>query len=885
MDELLNAIASMIKIKQPSHHNNNTSENINEGNKITDDEAIELANKVINTYNSLTNSVMQLSDVTEDVVDKYLTAIYKQSTGIADVSVNMTTGSDAIVNSVENVANSFDNITRKVTSNINDLNSVAESVDMSKATDNITKSLSSATTKSTEIYKSFEDDFIQRVNRSAANRSFSKIGEMVSTFFAGIQDGLKAPFRFGADIINFPKQFSAGIRDTVKSLKSDYNSFKEAWNTGNWDSFLSEEPKNEKLQVGIADKTLNTEEVLRNSAVGVSVVWLAKTLLEKNSKEKLLNSNSANTGDNSLVDDIASNAVGTAIGKMPFSRMFSGALGKIGPAATTIASSPMTWLLGSGLLMYNNFSNRKNVEEIIDKERDDISLTDRGISTVSQTLFGNIGDGSPQDQSKNVLKGIATGALTGAAIGSVVPVIGTAVGALVGSGIGFVGNLIGGDRIAGSLIQAKDKLVDVFSDYNDVIKQTTDLKMSEMSEIENNKKNLLGFNDQILKSSENFERMNRNLNAGGIGWIPKLLGEEKDESIVAEPSKPKVFSPESFTFENVSALSKNQFNNYQKQLKGEVYDSPLPYQLDEKRFTEYARRYLLNRNKEYRNDPTKLNNRIEVLKGRANETLNSLIEVQQSDPRYKDIDVNYLFAQQMHETGLFNSDAMWNAHNTGGVKSLSDRTADKYGININRAVDMRSGKGDNYSIDKYTNFASLNDASKYALERALDYGYGANIKDARDYAEQLKRSNYYSDSIDNYARGLDTFVKLVKEKPQQAMVTDTVPVEVAKENPVQYDLGKDLFATESLLSEATLNRQTRMFEDNSAAIVEGLNANLSASNPNNTTQSANDGLQSVSNAAFPIVPSGSASPNIPGLIMNFMFGVNVGGVSDGLFNS
>lgn len=849
MDEqLLNAIAGMIKIQKPKKENTDNSQ------QLSDEDINALATKIVETYNVLTNKMMQMNDVTADVVNKYLDIVTTQSEGIETATTNIASGTDVMVESLENLSFSVDKTTNRISTNTRNLEEVANNLDFDKSANSITKSVASATAESEKIYRVFEDDLDRRIKNSKVLNYSSKLGEMVSTFFAGVKDGLSTPFKFAADIVNLPKQIGAGIKDTMSGLKENFNTFKDAFSTGDWSSYFgAEEPKDDdtKIKVGIADKPLNTDEVLKYSTTGVAVAWLAKQIADGKDGGLSSAETSILGGGTGGISDMASNAIGTAIGNAPIFKGLASVLKSQALRTALPWAGRAAGIVGAGYMMYKDYKNRKDISDVTDKKASDITTVDRATSTISQTLFGNVGSGDPSDRGKNALNQAMKYAATGAVIGSVIPGIGTAIGAGVGGAVGWFGGLIGGDKMAGGIIRAKDKIVGAFDEMNSTIAESNAVRLKSindtvttMDEFNNKMKSSFpawdNFIDWLFQRGEN----------KGKGLIPTFPGSKyklKDNKKTPEIG----YSPDA----NVNT---NAGGNIPKNIS--VNSSTL-----EKAYALIMR----NEGSFGSLNPTDGKDRkysIGSLQWHAGRGVNYLKQIRDVDPEVFDRQLGEDFYERLKKGGSATPKDKKNWENFAIWSKKNDpRFFEK---------DKRLGMNDVAGYLIQAQRAGITDENKQLLYADYLNQHGPKyIKDVfrnadtmsfEELAARVKSRAHIPSRTDKSVQFINT---IAKTQPEVTKPTQPAP---------------DLAAAKNQAEQVKTEANNKVITD---AIMAGMTPALTAINKQAETykdNKNNSDLQPMQSSAVAEVPnsSGIVESAIPTNILNFFFGINVGGVSD-----
>lgn len=126
----------------------------------------------------------------------------------------------------------------------------------------------------------------------------------------------------------------------------------------------------------------------------------------------------------------------------------------------------------------------------------------------------------------------------------------------------------------------------------------------------------------------------------------------------------------------------------------------------------------------------------------ANQNLWNVAQILQ---RKYNIDSNLVYEQMMHETGGGTSE-LAKYHNYGGLKTSSDT-----GLNV--PADELEGSG---GLNWYASFQSDEEYAD-AIAKTLVADNLQGVHDRHTYAQKLKDSGYYTDSVENYENGMASF--------------------------------------------------------------------------------------------------------------------------------
>ncbi len=124
----------------------------------------------------------------------------------------------------------------------------------------------------------------------------------------------------------------------------------------------------------------------------------------------------------------------------------------------------------------------------------------------------------------------------------------------------------------------------------------------------------------------------------------------------------------------------------------------------------------------------------------------------------------FLLAQVAHETGGFKSHVS-SVNNYSGIKfSAKSKIQGEYDSGI------KSPEGNNYS-----GFDSINDWANRYYAIINKGAMPLNATTIEDFANRLKKNGYFTDTIANYTKGLQSWAKSLKMTlPQKAIATGTL---------------------------------------------------------------------------------------------------------------
>ena len=880
MDEkLIELIAGMIKIRKKP---DDIEENTGDANSMSDEYFNNIAKKIVETFNILNNSVMQLSDVTEDTISKYLAIIENINTTFTAASDNIRTGSGAIVDSLESMATSVHDTSTSIGNSAKNISIAADSIDFSKVSDNMIKSISSATAKASGIYDQFEDDLDNRAKNSTKMLQQTTIlSRMVSDFFTGIQEGLKTPFRFATDIINMPKQIKAGITETISSIKTSYREFiGEAPESSNiLDNNTTDEET--KLSVGISNKALAVEEVLRNSTAGVAIYWLAKQLKDgavlEAGKTGTGNVNTDGQSDDSLIESVTSGAIGTYLGNKFKGTFLGNILKKILPTASKYAL-PAGIALGTAYNMYDNYADRRSTAEVLGKRQEDVTLGDELITSSAQAYAGNVGTGSYAERGMNSLEQGLKWGTTGALIGSIVlPGIGTSVGLAVGGLAGSIAGLIGGDNFAKGIVAAKDVVVSGFEDLDSAINAGIDIRTKDTELYAETRDKLAEMNAKLSESSNLWSKFNDWLfgKKRGQGLIPTLTGNEYDNTKPGtinmeneakrlpkvregiDLSVPKLFGKPDYAYpipdtnfdDNSVAVRKADRFDKIKVTRGDAEDYNYYFDADKYRDLLVGKGY----------SEAEANRRSQTAKNLYDEA------VKLKEYKLHDLDVAAMMNQAMHETGHFNK-TMSGINNYWGFKEASTAKYKWLQDDVKALGNNIEGGRSGYGV-----YDDLGSAITHWYLRTQNMD-----KSNMDvFARELKSSGYYGDSVDRYTRGL----KSAENLGVIGRVRKDEDINLVKNQTPAPDLAEaDRTTVDNKTVELSKSIGDAVATSMSPIADNIIKSNVKSPEQGQSTQTWQPETVAQGIANIPVSSSGDSM--ISANVMKYIFGINIGGAAD-----
>lgn len=461
---------------------------INEISEINTTNLSDIAKAVIETYNALNDNMLEVADVNEKVVNKYLRLI-DSTKAIDTIASDSISSSDVITASFEKVFAQFELINK----NVSNISNVAETFNLDNISDQLKKTMNNAAVESSNLGNKFEQEIDKQLLTGTAMKSTTAISRSVDSFFSRVKNNLQTPFRLAADIIQLPKNIKNSMADLISSVKENVSDFKEGIMTGDFSRlFMSDKAKDEQLKVGISTKTIDINKVLKHSTAGISAVWLFSKL------EKLFNGNSSGLlGDKdsdslSITDLVASEGI-TGMAKMAFKYLMTSPAGMaimtgLGYAATAIA--------GVGLyfsMAYNRIKTAKakgeTAEKVLElKEGKKATSGQELLVGASQAAAGSVGSGTYKERTMNGISNAAqwgsVGMLTGGTLGLIGGPAGAAIGALAGGAIGVVGGyitgIIGDKNLAKGINDLNEKVISLGTGSDKYKKNVEDINKTSV---------------------------------------------------------------------------------------------------------------------------------------------------------------------------------------------------------------------------------------------------------------------------------------------------------------------------------------------------------------------------------------------------------------------
>lgn len=428
--------------------------------------------KVVNLYQKLTENTEKLTDINEKIVDLCLKIIKQEENNRNRVIETKSTVIPSVLSS--------DNIIQQS----NNRNIVKHNY------------LPKPTTLTGRIFQ-LGTNAAKSATRSTINNVDSWLSKEVPFY-----DLLKGTTKLTSRLVG-------GIGSSIGGLfkkdrrQSDILSAPSKDNNGIFNVFNKSSTKNE--DIGISSKPLAENRVLRYSTIGIASAWLVKKFLQLKG-----NNNIVGDGDLGVDDLVAANLALKSGGGLlkTLKNVIFHPFRTLGSLITGIASIflkaiPMIMVAGAGVIAVTDFMNKKSVEEITGKATEDVTLTDRIISGVSQTAFGNVQSGSDEDRSYNSNKQAAKYAAIGAVLGKTFfGGKGAVLGALGGAGIGKGLGYLGGDKITEGIIDTKDKLTGSFDETRKAQKELNETYAKREKKVDESTNQLDRFMKEVKKTTD-----------------------------------------------------------------------------------------------------------------------------------------------------------------------------------------------------------------------------------------------------------------------------------------------------------------------------------------------------------------------------------------------
>lgn len=128
--------------------------------------------------------------------------------------------------------------------------------------------------------------------------------------------------------------------------------------------------------------------------------------------------------------------------------------------------------------------------------------------------------------------------------------------------------------------------------------------------------------------------------------------------------------------------------------------------------------------------------------------------------------LQFAMAQVAHETGGFNSRVSTVDNNFSGIKYIGKPLVQK-----NASKGSKSPEKNSY----YARFSNVNDWARDYI-RILNNSSALAAKNITDFSQRLKKGGYFTDSIENYTKGLIAWSKQMGMPVSIQMVMPLLPV-------------------------------------------------------------------------------------------------------------
>ena len=428
--------------------------------------------KVVNLYQKLTENTEKLTDINEKIVDLCLKIIKQEENNRNRVIETKSTVIPSVLSS-DNIIQQSNN--RNIVKHNYLPKPTTLTGRMFQLGTNAAKSATRSTVNNVDNWLSKEVPFYDLLKGTT---------KLTSRLVGGIGSSIGGLFK------KDKRQF-----DILSAPSKD--------NNGIFNLFNKSSTKNE--DIGISSKPLAENRVLRYSTIGIASAWLVKKFLQLKG-----NNNIVGDGDLGVDDLVAANlAIKSGGGLLKtLKNVIFHPFRTLGSLITGIASIflkaiPMIMVAGAGVIAVADFMNKKSVEEITGKATEDVTLTDRIISGVSQTAFGNVQSGSDEDRSYNSNKQAAKYAAIGAVLGKTFfGGKGAVLGALGGAGIGKGLGYLGGDKITEGIIDTKDKLTGSFDETRKAQKELNETYAKREKKVDESTNQLDRFMKEVKKTTD-----------------------------------------------------------------------------------------------------------------------------------------------------------------------------------------------------------------------------------------------------------------------------------------------------------------------------------------------------------------------------------------------
>ena len=268
---LIDAISAEIKIKNPT---------------ATPNEITDSSQKVVDIFEKINGGIMQLEDVTKEIIDFCLKMAEKSNdlvvakNSIVDSIDVILLSIDKLLKGLESLDRGFNGVSMPANTVIKDMNQNKISSSTFKSQNSIIESLFDIVKKSVNVTKNFVktvfgniSSFISNIFKTITN-PFKKIGSMLMAPFKFFDSFIKSPFRALSSLKDKISDKIGAARDAIPFTALSGGPAKR-------------DREDDYKIAGITSRALSEDLVLKRSAAGVAVFWLAKRILGKNTTDKV----------------------------------------------------------------------------------------------------------------------------------------------------------------------------------------------------------------------------------------------------------------------------------------------------------------------------------------------------------------------------------------------------------------------------------------------------------------------------------------------------------------------------------------------------------------------------------------------------------------------
>lgn len=420
---LIDAISAEIKIKNPT---------------ATPNEIIDSSQKVVDIFEKINGGIMQLEDVTKEIID-FCLKMAEKSNDLVSAKKSIVDSIDVILLSIdkllkglESLDRGFNGVSMPANTVIKDMNQNKISSSNFKSSKNIIDSLFDIVKKSVNVTKNFVktvfgniSSFISNVFKTITN-PFKKIGSM-----------LIAPFKFLDNLIKSPFKAISGLKDKISDK---IGAARDAIPFTALSGGPAKRDREDDYKIaGITSRALSENLVLKRSAAGVAVFWLYKKMAHGGA-----GSTKGVSGDGGWLDTLAdAYLVGEGINKLLKGRVLKWALNVVkNPwfygTALIAAGAATAYFLGKSRI--NAMEKRGETPESILGVKKATGYQ-KTVVRGSEAVAGNVGKGTFKERAMNAVKnagwGGSIGALIGGGLGAFAGPGGVAAGAMLGAKLGI----------------------------------------------------------------------------------------------------------------------------------------------------------------------------------------------------------------------------------------------------------------------------------------------------------------------------------------------------------------------------------------------------------------------------------------------------------------